>query len=192
VAGYTTEYSGWRFLLFYLAELANVWIMAVLAVVAFLGGGNVPTFGLVDGMPWYATATPALLSTLGLGSWQFWTLTGLSFAVIFSKTWMVVFVISQLRWTLPRIRVDQMMSLCWKVLVPMSFVSLLAIMVVMRWLPMSETAALVERTTADGVVGMLVRLGTFAFCLAAFVWYVRRIAFAITNARDKVFVKFAL
>ncbi|MFH1807603.1 MAG: complex I subunit 1 family protein [Pseudomonadota bacterium] len=192
VAGYTTEYSGWRFLLFYLAELANVWIMAVLAVVAFLGGGNIPTFGLVEGLPWYATATPGVLSTLGLDTWAFWTLTAMSFVVIFVKTWVVVFVISQLRWTLPRIRVDQMMSVCWKVLVPLSFVAMLAIMVLMHWLPMSDTAALFQHAGVGEVVGMLLRLGTFAFCLGAFVWYVRRVAFAITNARDKVLIKFAL
>ena len=61
---------------------------------------------------------PALFLSLGVA---------VLFVVIFVKTWVVVFVISQLRWTMPRIRVDQMMSLCWKVLVPLSFVAMLAI-----------------------------------------------------------------
>lgn len=191
VSGYSTEYSGWRFLLFYLAELANVWIMGVLAVVAFLGGGNIPSFGLVEGLSFWATATPAVISAMPYGS-HFWILTALSFALIMFKTWVVVFIISQLRWTLPRFRVDRMMVLCWKYLVPFSFVSLLAIMALMRLMPMIDTFAVIEKHDWQSILGLVVRLGTFAMIAGAFVWYLKRIVFAIRNAKDKPYFKFAV
>ncbi|MBN2359289.1 MAG: NADH-quinone oxidoreductase subunit H [Deltaproteobacteria bacterium] len=192
VAGYNTEYSGWRFLLFFLTELANVWVMSAIAVVGFLGGGNVPTLGLVDGMPWYATATPAVIASLPLASVGFWVLVVFSFASIMFKCWVVAVVISQVRWTMPRFRVDQMMLLCWKYLVPLSFAAILVLMVLMRFLPLADSARLAASFDGRGLVALLVRLATTALCALAVAWYVGRVAFTIRNARDELFVKFAL
>jgi len=191
VAGYSTEYSGWRFLLFYLAELANVWIMAVLGVVAFMGGGNIPTLGLVEGVAPWATATPAIISQLPFASMEYWLLTALSFLTIMFKTWVLVFIISQLRWTLPRFRVDQMMSLCWKYLTPLSFGIMLLIMVWMPLFPMVPTDQLPGIASREAI-GLLLRGATLLLCVGAFWWYLKRIAFAISNARDKLYVKFAI
>jgi NADH-quinone oxidoreductase subunit H len=100
VAGYFTEYSGMRFAYFFLTEWANVWVMSALATLLFLGGWQIPGVRpeTVDLNPWLVV------------------LSALIFAL---KTLFLVNVVVWLRWTLPRIRVDQMMSLCWKYLVPM-------------------------------------------------------------------------
>ncbi len=111
VSGYNTEYSGMRFSYFFLVEWGNMWVMSALAVTMFLGGWQIPglspeRFDALTG----GTAVVAEIASL----------------VIFSlKTLFFVFVVMWLRWTLPRIRVDQMMNMCWKYLVPASFAGVL-------------------------------------------------------------------
>jgi NADH-quinone oxidoreductase subunit H len=115
VSGYNTEYSGMRFSYFFLVEWGNMWVMSALAVTMFLGGWQIP----------------------GLSPERFDALTGGSAVVaevasllIFAlKTLFFVFVVMWLRWTLPRIRVDQMMNMCWKYLVPASFAGVLFVAV---------------------------------------------------------------
>ncbi|GIX47632.1 MAG: NADH-quinone oxidoreductase subunit H [Candidatus Tectimicrobiota bacterium] len=103
VAGYHTEYSGFRFALFFLAEYTNMFITSALVVILFLGGftGPIPVSFVPDFI-----AGP------------FWFV---------SKTLFLVFVMMWIRWTLPRLRVDQLMSTCWKYLIPLSLVNLGAI-----------------------------------------------------------------
>ena len=90
VAGYHTEYSGMRFGLFYAVELLN------------------------------AFALSALMATFFLGGWWLWGLEAWvpSWLILLAKTSMVYFVLIWLRGTLPRLRIDQLMSFCWKFLVP--------------------------------------------------------------------------
>ncbi|MFH1277149.1 MAG: NADH-quinone oxidoreductase subunit NuoH [Candidatus Eisenbacteria bacterium] len=111
VAGYTTEYSGIRFALFMLAEWANLWVIASLVNVLFLGGWNVPA------------VFSGLLQTL------------FQVAVFTAKSWVLVFVIIWVRWTVPRVRVDQMMTVCWKYLVPLSFLNMFGTAVWLMALP---------------------------------------------------------
>ncbi|MBN2575067.1 MAG: NADH-quinone oxidoreductase subunit NuoH [Deltaproteobacteria bacterium] len=113
VAGYHAEYSGFRLAIFLMVEWANMWIMAGLAVTLFLGGWQVPGYGAED----YAR----LLGTGLLPAPGWFGLQLLSMLMFVVKTWALVFVFIWLRWTLPRVRVDQMMSLCWKYLVPGAF-----------------------------------------------------------------------
>ncbi len=113
VAGYLTEYTGMRFLFFLFTEWANVWVISALLTTLFLGGWQIP--GITDLGATIAAAT-------SLGKW-FWVL--LSVAMFFIKTSALVFLVIQIRWTLPRLRVDQLMIMCWKYLVPMGFVTLL-------------------------------------------------------------------
>jgi NADH-quinone oxidoreductase subunit H len=123
VAGYNTEYSGFRFLAFLFAEWANLWIMGALAATAFLGGWQIP----------------GVAADVQRGS--FW-LNVLGLCVFIAKVSALVFVIIQLRWTLPRLRVDQMMNVCWKYLVPISFVCLLGAagwMIAGRAVPLLDT-----------------------------------------------------
>jgi NADH-quinone oxidoreductase subunit H len=122
VAGYHAEYSGFRLAIFLMVEWANMWIMAGLAVTLFLGGWQIP--GVSPEM--YAHARGAGL--LPAPSW--FLLQAASMLVFIVKTWALVFLFIWLRWTLPRVRVDQMMSLCWKYLVPGAF---LCFLVTLLW-----------------------------------------------------------
>jgi NADH-quinone oxidoreductase subunit H len=103
VMGFATEYSGIRNLLFFMAEWGNLYVIGAVVTTLFLGGWQIP-FAL-DGAPVVRVA--------------------LQFATFFLKSYFWVFVAIWLRWTLPRIRVDQMMLMCWKYLVPIAFVNLM-------------------------------------------------------------------
>lgn len=98
VAGFHTEYSGMRFAVFFIAEYANMFAVSAIGVTLFLGGyeGVLPGYDFLGGMPGF------VLKTLGL-----------------------VFLMMWLRWTLPRLRVDQLMNLCWKYFIPISFFNIL-------------------------------------------------------------------
>jgi large-conductance mechanosensitive channel len=213
VSGYNTEYSGMRFLMFFLAEFANVWVMAAISVALFFGGWQIPFGTLADGItpaPWLLSASGVVLAVMMLGGalpalgigvgllkyrtrahaaiqranmagndaiWKMGiklvydgamavhlvgavALVGGGFPALsfaegvdqrprlgrrprgspspstrcssassFLKTLTIVFIVIQLRWTLPRMRVDQMMTLCWKYMVPISFVCVLGVLV---------------------------------------------------------------
>ncbi len=105
VAGFHTEYSGMRFALFFIAEYANMFAVSAIAVTLFLGGweGILPEFAVLGG--------------------GFNLLGGLPGFVI--KTMGLVFLMMWLRWTLPRLRVDQLMNLCWKYFIPIAFFNIL-------------------------------------------------------------------
>lgn len=113
VSGFHTEYSGMRFGLFFLSEYAAMYLVSAVAVVLFFGG-------------WW-TGLP-FLDDLGMGSSSAPILTLVGFllkaSVLVSKAVFLVFVQIWVRWTLPRVRLDQMMHLCWKVLLPISLVCL--------------------------------------------------------------------
>jgi NADH-quinone oxidoreductase subunit H len=114
VAGYLSEYSSFRFALYFLVEFGNLWIMAAVAVTLFLGGWQVPFAG-----PEVFAAARGPAGALPSLSW--WGLQVVSMALFAGKTLFVLNLIVWVRWTLPRIRVDQMMDLCWKYLVPGAF-----------------------------------------------------------------------
>lgn len=106
VAGYNTEYSGMRFGYFFLAEWGNLWVMSALLTTLFLGGWQVPGVSMIKLAGWEAAhAVPV---------WFYFA----SAVVFIAKVLVLVNVVVWIRWTLPRIRVDQMMTLCWKYLVP--------------------------------------------------------------------------
>ncbi len=103
IAGYHTEYSGMRFSFFFLAEYANMFAVSAIAAALFFGGWQSPFGDLIPVLntPWVQVI--------------WFILKGMVF--IFIQMW--------LRWTLPRLRVDQLMYVCWKVLIPVAFVNLL-------------------------------------------------------------------
>ncbi|HSD18670.1 MAG TPA: NADH-quinone oxidoreductase subunit NuoH [Anaeromyxobacter sp.] len=118
VAGYLSEYSSFRFALFFLVEFGNLWVMSAIAVTLFFGGWQVPFAG-----PEIFAAARGAGELPGAG---WWGLQVLSMIVFVTKTLVVLNLVVWVRWTLPRIRVDQMMSLCWKYLVPFAFVTFVA------------------------------------------------------------------
>jgi NADH-quinone oxidoreductase subunit H len=97
VGGFHTEYSGFRFALFFLAEYINIFTMSALTATIFLGGWNGPT---------WEGSLPSFIT---------WIFPILWFSL---KTFAIVFVFFWIRATLPRLRYDQLMELGWKRLIP--------------------------------------------------------------------------
>jgi len=105
VAGYFTEYSGMRFGFFFMAEWGMIFIVSAIAVTLFLGGWQLPIISGLD-LPIY------LENLLQLG-------------VFLGKVFLLIYLILWVRWTLPRLRVDQIMYMCWKVLLPFAFFNII-------------------------------------------------------------------
>jgi len=105
IGGFHTEYGGIKFAFLFLAEYAMMFLVSILGVIIFLGGWNtpLPNIGSLRLADW----------TTGLGWGLFWTV---------SKSLLIVGIQMWVRWTLPRFRADQLMTLCWKILIPVAFV----------------------------------------------------------------------
>lgn len=117
VSGYHTEYTGMKFGLFALAEYIEVFVVCGVAVALFLGGYKVP-FDLGSGK--------IFVSELGLDSMLAQNVGQvLELGAFFTKTFLLYYVVIWVRWTLPRLRVDQLMTLCWKYLTPIAIFNLL-------------------------------------------------------------------
>lgn len=124
VSGYNTEYSGMRFVFFFFAEWANLYIIAALTVTLFLGGWMSPLH-----------AHTSLLGLLPRPIDIAGTL------VFISKSLALVFLIIWIRWTLPRLRVDQLMNMCWKYLVPFAFLNIVG---TVTWMVFEEVVPAIE------------------------------------------------
>jgi NADH-quinone oxidoreductase subunit H len=101
VSGYQVEYTGFRFLLFFLGEFATAFAFAAIASVLFLGGW---------GLPW-----------IDLDSNAYWVLGPV---ILFAKVMLVAFLIFWFRFTYPRFREDQLQTFAWKFLIPISLVNI--------------------------------------------------------------------
>jgi NADH-quinone oxidoreductase subunit H len=115
-AGFHTEYSGMRFALFFLAEYINIFIVCAIGATLFFGGW----------MP------------LHIGNWEAFNhiMDYIPSSVWFmGKTFFLIFLIMWFRWTFPRLRVDQLLNLEWKYLLPISLFNLLlvAIIAILGW-----------------------------------------------------------
>ncbi len=107
VAGYHVEYSGIRFAFFFMAEYGDMFVVSALAAALYLGGWQVP---FVDA----AKLSPILGNILSLG-------------VFLAKVMALIVIMMWVRWTLPRLRVDQLMQISWKYLVPLTFVNVIGV-----------------------------------------------------------------
>jgi len=103
VAGYFTEYSGMKWLLFWLGEFAEIALFSAILVVFFFGGWQMPFLELPENVWWAAL---------------------LGHAIFMGKILFFCVLQIVIRWTLPRFRYDQLMNLGWKILLPLSFVNL--------------------------------------------------------------------
>jgi NADH-quinone oxidoreductase subunit H len=110
VSGYLTEYSGFRFLMFFIGEFATAAIFGFLASVLFLGGWAVPPFlsdllGIDINSNWFNFIGPVVMAI---------------------KMLVLTFIIYWVRFTYPRFREDQLQKFAWKVLIPISLVNIAA------------------------------------------------------------------
>ena len=116
VAGYQTEYAGMKFALFYLAGYINLVLSAVLVSVLYLGGWGfpIPVEWLAGWLnqPIDAPVVQVITGTVGI-------------VMTVLKAYLLVFVAILLRWTTPRVRIDQLLDLGWKFLLPLALVNLL-------------------------------------------------------------------
>nr|WCI20807.1 NADH-plastoquinone oxidoreductase subunit 1 [Toxicopueraria peduncularis] len=113
VAGYQTEYSGIKFGLFYVASYLNLFISSLFVTVLYFGGSNIS-------IPYiFVSDFFQINQTYGV----FVTIIGIF--ITLAKTYLFLFVSITTRWTLPRLRIDQLLNLGWKFLLPISLGNLL-------------------------------------------------------------------
>ncbi len=121
VAGFHTEYSGMRWSIFFMAEYGSMFVVSALAAILFFGGWHGP----IPIMAW---------ASYGAGDteWNFWgylaNLAGCGNMLLKGSIGVVVMI--WVRWTLPRLRIDQVIAMCWKYCVP---IAALAFLVVLGW-----------------------------------------------------------
>lgn len=103
VAGFFTEYSGMKFAMFFLAEYAHLFSVSAIVVTLFLGGWSFPFLNLIP---------TGLVPLVSLG-------------VFLIKTYAIIFFAMWLRDTVPRVRIDQLLNLGWKIMIPLALLNLL-------------------------------------------------------------------
>jgi len=109
VAGFHTEYSGFRWLIFFMAEYGSMFAISGIAVLLFLGGWH------LGFLPWELSDKIGIVGNV------------INVLVFIVKGWLLVFVMMWVRWTLPRLRIDQVMMTCLRYLLPISCVLLLGV-----------------------------------------------------------------
>jgi len=159
VAGFHTEYSGLRWSFFFMAEYGSMFAVSGIAVLLFLGGWNTG----------FLPFDPSLLfgDNLGLGAIGYFLGNLINLAVFIIKGWLLVFVMMWVRWTLPRLRIDQVMMTCLKYLLPMSCVWLLGV---------STWQVLVRPT-----IGPYFKYALAALCIASLVWMIVRMTTTLSR-----------
>ena len=116
VAGYQTEYSGMKFALFYLGSYINLVLSALLVSVLYLGGWGFPIpVEWLAGLLGQSVDAPLVQVITG----------SLGIVMTVLKAYLLVFFAILLRWTVPRVRIDQLLDLGWKFLLPLALVNLL-------------------------------------------------------------------
>lgn len=114
--GFHTEYAGMKFAMFLLSEYINLFIVSAIAATIFLGGWMPFHIGGLTGFNHIMDYIPSSI----------W---------FFGKTFFIIFIIMQFRWTFPRLRIDQLLNLEWKYLLPISMINILIVtlMAIMKW-----------------------------------------------------------
>lgn len=114
-AGYHTEYSGMGFGFYYLAEYLNLFVISGIAATVFLGGWSPVNIG-IEGFDTAMNYIPGIIWFMG-------------------KTFFIVWLLMWIRWTFPRLRIDQILKLEWKYLMPLALLNLviMTIVVAMKW-----------------------------------------------------------
>ena len=116
VAGYQTEYGGIRFMLFYGSSYLNLVLSSLIFAILYLGGWSFPV------------PVELLASWFGVSETALWLqpiVFSLGMIMTLFKAYLMIFVAILLRWTVPRVRIDQLLNLGWKFLLPISLLNLL-------------------------------------------------------------------
>lgn len=115
-AGYHTEYSGIRFAFFFLAEYMNMFLVSAIATTVFLGGWQPLYFGGFETFNHIMDFIPPIV----------W---------FFAKTFVIIYIIMLFKWTFPRLRIDQLLHLEWKYLLPLNMMNivLISLIILMGW-----------------------------------------------------------
>ena len=123
IVGYFVEYSGARFMMFYLGEFVEIVFVGCLVTTLYFGGWHLPGLG-VDGLhlPW-----------IGLVALPHWAVTVLGIGVFCTKVFLLCFLQLAIRWSVPRMRYDQLMKLGWKGLLPASILNVVITAGVVLW-----------------------------------------------------------
>jgi NADH-quinone oxidoreductase subunit H len=122
VGGYLTEYSGMKFGMFFMGEFVEVVSLAAIATVLFFGGWDVPYLyrdGFEFTLPFSTVSYSVPL--------VHWLVVAIQFVVFLLKIIVLIWFQLMIRWSLPRFRYDQLMSLCWKGLLPVSLLNILVV-----------------------------------------------------------------
>lgn len=140
VAGFHTEYSGFRWLVIFMAEYGSMFAVSGIAVIMFLGGWSIgiPTELTLTGIKHVGIPfelTEVFEVRLGMGIAGVVLGNVINVVVFMAKGWILVFVMMWVRWTLPRLRIDQVMMLCLKYLVPISCALMLGVSVWTLFVP---------------------------------------------------------
>src|SRR3984893_2090366 len=150
VAGFATEYSSMRYLFFFMAEWGNMFIAAAIIVTLYLGGWQVPRLA----------GSRAVMNLL-------------PFIAFLIKGLAPAFVWLCIRGTLPRVRIDQMMSICWKYFVPVGFIDMIGTAIWVAFFP-------------DG--NRLMELAMFALGIAEVAAFAWRVAYFTRRAKMEVYL----
>lgn len=140
--GFHTEYSGFRFSLYFIAEYAAMFVVSAVAVTLYLGGWSLPYLSLLQ------PNHPVLFVLL-------------SIAVFFAKVLLFIWVYMWIRWTLPRYRYDQLMDIGWKWMIPAALANIVltgALFVIGQELRFVTTSG--DHVLVGGLQGKLFMIGT--------------------------------
>jgi NADH-quinone oxidoreductase subunit H len=162
VAGFHTEYSGFRWAVFFFAEYAAMFVVSGLLVILFLGAWDAPWVGLApagwkDGALWQQFVYGVAFSG------PLWFVFKCLF-FIYLQMWM--------RWTLPRLRIDQVLYSCVQVMLPLAMVALLCSVFWELWLP-SSTAAFWVTKVISVVLALIGAIGAIAVLYVAYAGFSR-------------------
>jgi NADH-quinone oxidoreductase subunit H len=138
VAGFHTEYSGFRWSIFFLAEYGSMFAVSGLASLLFLGG-------------WHT----GILPSEATGMFGFWWGNLLNVSIFIAKCWCLVLVMMWIRWSLPRLRIDQVMETCLQYFLPISCILLLGVCMWQLIIPAS-IALVVKYVLTFGSFGFIV------------------------------------
>lgn len=130
VAGFHVEYGGMKFGMFFLAEFVSTLFMSALFATIYLGGWNVPLINLLITAVGGTPIDMYTLSVFGVTVGPF-----LGLLVFFAKTFLIYFIFIWVRGTLPRVRVDQILSFNWKLMVPVTLVMVFVVAILDKLIP---------------------------------------------------------